>query len=414
MSPLARSESPRGIKINHIVGVILTLFCLIFLGCAGGSLTENLNASDIMVVQYLNGNMETYSTPGWKPQWFGKVTKYQKRTNYDFLAPGRGSSSKEDHSIKVRFNDAGEGNISGSIAWEMPRSKETILRLHSLYGSQEAVERQLVSSVVNKAVYMTGPLMSSRESYAERRNELLSLIDDQIQHGVYRTRTIQRKEVDPIDENKEKIVQVVELVRDSSGNYARQDHSPLEEFDIKTFNLSINGVVYNETVEGQIKQQQAMAMQIQTAMVESKTAQQAALTAEQNGKAAAAKAKWEQEVIKTAAVTEAEKDRDVARLDAEAAEQEKRADILRGEGQATAQRLEMQANGALEQKLEAWKEVNLAYAEAIANYKGAWVPSTVMGGGSGGGNGAQAMIDLFTVKTARDLNLDMRQESGGK
>ena len=34
---------------------------------------------------------------------------------------------------------------------------------------------------------MTGPLMSSKESYAEKRNELLRLMEDQVQRGVYRT-----------------------------------------------------------------------------------------------------------------------------------------------------------------------------------------------------------------------------------
>lgn len=395
------------IPIKRIVVGVGAVLVLIFALSTVGSLVENLDASDLMVIQYLDGRMETFSTPGWKPQWFGRVTKYRKRTNYDFLASNRKGSS--DEAIEVRFNDAGHGKISGSIAWEMPMDRDKFIRLHTLYGSQEAIERQLVAQVVNKAVYMTGPLMSSRESYAERRNELLSLVDDQIQHGVYRTRTIQTREPDPIT-GQEKSVQVVEIVRDSSGHFGRQDASPLEDFGIKTFNLAINGVIYDESVEGQIKQQQQMVMAVQTAIVEAKTAEQAALTAEQNGKAQAAKAKWDQEVVKATEVTSAEKDLAVAELQAKTAEQYKRQQILEGEGDAGKQRLVMQANGALEQKLAALVEINKAYADAIQNYKGNWVPGVVMGGSSEksiAGSGAQEMIQLLTIKAAKDLGLDM-------
>lgn len=34
---------------------------------------------------------------------------------------------------------------------------------------------------------MTGPLMSSKESYAEKRTNLIRFIEDQISNGVYKT-----------------------------------------------------------------------------------------------------------------------------------------------------------------------------------------------------------------------------------
>jgi hypothetical protein len=42
--------------------------------------------------------------------------------------------------------------------------------------------------------------------------------------------------------------------------------------------------------------------------------------------------------------------------------------------------------------------------------QGNWVPSVVMGGGHGtqtAGSGAQELLDLLTVKTARELGFDM-------
>lgn len=66
------------------------------------------------------------------------------------------------------------------------------------------------------------------------------------------------------------------------------------------------------------------------------------------------------------------------------------------------------ADGALEQKLAAWVKAQEAWSKAIAEYKGAWVPTVQMGDQKGSGNGANALMDLLTTKTAKDLALDFR------
>jgi len=113
---------------------------------------------------------------------------------------------------------------------------------------------------------------------------------------------------------------------------------------------------------------------------------------------------------KNVAETEAKQKLEVARLDAEAAKQFKLAEIERGEGEAKRRQLVMEADGALEKKLAAFVEVQKAYAQAIGQHQGSWVPQVVMSapqGGAAQGNGAQALIDLFTAKTAKDLSLDL-------
>jgi hypothetical protein len=156
-------------------------------------------------------------------------------------------------------------------------------------------------------------------------------------------------------------------------------------------------------------QQQAL-MQVQLAVARAKEAEQEAITVAKRGEAEAARAKWEQEVVKARAVTEAQQKLEVAKLDAESAEQFKRAETLRGEGEANRRRLVMEADGALEKKLGATMEVSKLYANAIQNYKGSWVPNIVMGGGNGAqaaGSGAQELINLLTAKTAQELGLDI-------
>lgn len=372
------------------VAIVLMIF-------ASFNLWENLDADKIMVIQSpVKGSLTWHTSAGIKWQGLGKVTKYQKRDIYEFEIP-------------VRFNDGGHGTIVGSIQYEMPLDAENLAELHTKFGSQRAVESALIQTVTNKAVYMTGPLMSSRESFAEKRNYLIRYVEDQIANGVYRTTS---KEVKVIDQmtGQEKTATVVEIVQEA-GVPVRQEEAVLQEFGIRTFNFAISSLPYDQAVENQIKAQQSLAMDVQTAIAAAKKAEQNAITAEKNGEAEAMKSKWEQEVIKARVVTEAEQQRDVAKLNMEAAGFQKQKLILEGEGEAAKKRLVFSANGALEQKLEAWVAVNQAYAAALKEFKGPMVPSVVMtGDGKGSGMNASTVMDFIGVKMARDLGLDMEMK----
>lgn len=381
---------------RKLLAMLIGLVLLFVLLIVSFSLFENLDARQIMVIQSpIKGKLTWYTTPGVKWQGFGKVTKYTKRDQFWF-SQMTDQGKKHDESIKVRFNDAGHALISGSIAWEMPIDEKNLTALHIKYGSHFAVEQQLVRTILEKAIYMTGPLMSSTESYAEKRNELLSLIEDQVQRGVYRTETFQEKKPDPVT-GVIKTVNVVKLAMDKQGLPMRAETSPLTDFGIKTFNLAINEVRYDKQVEEQIQQQQRAIMQVQIALAQAKEAEQKAITVGKEGEANAAKAKWEQ------AVTEGEQRMKVAELDMKAAEMKKKELILLGEGEGTRRKLVMEADGALAQKLDTYLEANKVWADAAAKYQGNWVPM-FMSGGSGvqAGSGVQQFMDLFTLKLAKE------------
>lgn len=380
---------------------IVSLFVLVGIF----QMVVSVDQNDIMVIQSpVSGNLTWYTQGGAHLQWFGKVTRYHKRTQFWFSSKND-QGQKTDESIVVRFNDGGHANLSGSIAWEMPLDEQHLNMIQQKYGSQEAVEQQLVRTVVEKCVYMTGPLMSSAESYAEKRNDLIQLIEDQIGNGVYQTQTVESKMPDPIT-GEQKTVSVVKLRQSDKGLPLRQEESPLKTFAIKTYNLSLNNVKYDDRVEAQIQTQQQAKMQVQTAIANAKKAEQDAITAQKNGEAEAAKAKWAQEVIKAQAVTEGQQKLAVAELEAKAAEQYKRAQILRGEGEGAYKRAVMVADGALDKKLAAWVDVNKAYAAAIGAYQGNITP-TVVSGGSAADHSGMSFMDLLKVKAAKDLALDM-------
>jgi hypothetical protein len=279
--------------------------------------------------------------------------------------------------------------------------------LHSKFGNQLAIEQQLIRPVVERAMLATGPLMSSKESSASRRNDLLSLIEDQMVYGVYKTTSTVEKVKDAFS-NEDQTVTVVKPIADATapGGYSRQEESPIIKFGIHVYSFNINAVKYEDKVEKQIESQQELAMMVQTSMAKAKQSEQEKITVEQQGQTNVAKAKYEAEVGKQTAVTEAEKKVAVATLDVKAADLYKQEQTLIGEGDAARRSKAQAADGQLDKRLAAWVEVQKAYADAMG--KQSWVPQYQMGGSSAssGATSAQEMISLLTAKTARDLALD--------
>jgi len=407
---------------------------------AAPKLIENIDANELTVIQSpWSGELKWYTQPGPVWQGMGEVTSYPRRQTYDFTGDRNG--------IEVRFNDGGHAKMYGSIQYELPSDPKLLTEIHLKYHDPAKLQKELVETVTNASVYLVGTLMSSKESYAEKRNDLIHYITDQIQNGIYRTRQKTEWVKDPVT-NVDKQVIAAEIIMDKEGNPLRQEQSAIGKFQIKVFNFTIKRIPYDETVEKQIQQQQVIAMDIQTSAAELKKAEQRALTVEQQGRANATEAKWKQEVEKATATTRAEQealvaktnaDRDatvakiaadrekvvaetqaaqrlqVAELDKKSAEQTKQTNILLGEGEAARKKLVLEADGALQQKLETIVRIAEVNATALKEYRGNIVPNTMIGSGGsaaavGVGNGANAVNDFLNLqimKSVKDLNLDM-------
>ena len=396
----SNSQFPIPLRWFGVAGMVV-LFIIGF--ALSGSLMEQVDADEIVVIQApMSGKLTAYTQSGMKWQGLGKVTTYKKRGTYSF---------KND----IRFNDGGAGIVRGSIQYIMPLSAEQVIGLHEQFNSREAVEQDLIEKTTNKSIYMTGPLLSSTESYASRRTDLIRWINDQIENGIYQTETETVKQLNPLTGDSTTIT-IASIRTDSGGRELRQEMAYLSSFGITTANFAVDGIDYDGKVQQQIDEQQKNIMSVQTSMANARRAEQERITAEQQGLANAAVARAEQEVIKAREVTAAEQRLAVAKLDQQAADAEKTANILRGQGEAERKRLVMNADGALDTKLKAWIEVQKAYAAAISEYKGAWVPSVVMGQGNGSGisgGGALQLIEMLSAKTANDLALDLSNKKGG-
>lgn len=443
---LASRSSP----VGKIAAIILAVILAIVVWTA----IYRVDATEVAVFQApIAGTLSVESTPGWYFRLGSSVHGYRKQDNYSFEWADK---TDKDRSILVQFNDGGKAHIGGNVQWEMPQDKDHVLALHVLYGSQDGVDQALMRNAINRAMILTSPLMSATESYAARRAEFLAAFADQLENGIYEIRTQEVKQADPIT-GEMKTVKLASITRDKDGNPIRAEESPLKKYGIKIQPPTITHVVYEEKVEAQIQQQRDNTLAIQTSQAEARKAEQAAITATKNGEAKAAAAKWEQEVVKAKAVTEAgqqaevariaaerekvvaetnaardknvaetaaardksvaetaaQRDLDVATLGAQSAEQYKLQQTRIGEGDGARRQAVMAADGALAQKLEAYVSAQKYWADAFARYGGDIVPRVVTGGGGAAGqpqqtNGFAEFMGLMAAKTANDLALDMR------
>jgi hypothetical protein len=375
---------------------------LIFILFAG-RIVENVDNSEIVIIQNsFTGKISIYTVPGPVVQNFGTATHY-KKSNQFWFSKKHDENNKdneregEDQSIKIRFNDGGHGQISGSVRWYMPSDEKAILKLHTDFGSQQAIEQQLIRQVVTKAVYMTGPLMSSKESSAEKRNDLLSYIEDQSINGVYRTKQEDIKVHDDLM-NTDKTITVVRIV-EKNNLPLRQEISAIKAYNINLQGLALNAIDYDDEVEKQIKVQQQAYMQVQTAIANSKKAEQDAITTELQGKAAAAKAKWEQEVIKAQAITQAEQQKEVAALEAQTALLEAQKVKTDADAKSYANTRLVSAGLTPQERAQFEKDTKIGVAEALSKIV---LPTTYMNGGNSGKDGSSLLESILGVKLLGD------------
>jgi len=388
------NQMPIGKKILLIS---LTILGIVFL-CSIGSLVEFVDSTEYVIVQPVTGNAYVVDRQGPFLQNYGTCYHYKLRDQFWFSS--KADEGKDaDESIKIRFSEGGHANISGSISYQMPLSDEDRLRLHRNYKSQAGVRHELVKQIMAKSIYMSGPLMTSKESAAEKRQDLLSYIEDQAMFGIYKTVQADIKVHDELA-NTDKVITITKIVTDKSGVPLRQGDSPAKSYNISLSNLTINEIKYDESVEAQIKTQQEATMMIQTSIANARKAEQDAITAEQKGKADAATAKWKQEVLKAEAVTKAQQSKEVAALDAQTA-------IFEAQKVKTAADAKAYENARLVQAgLSPWdkatieKETKIGVAAELAKMT---LPSTVFIGGGNAGS-PQASI-LESILSAKLLNL---------
>lgn len=396
------SNGPKKLSKKQVTTIIVGSIVFLFL-CFIGKFGEDVKNEQIVVNQYpFSGKMVYWTDPGFKWQWFGRTTKYYKTQQFWF-----GGKDIEGNShgtpIKVIFNDASVGYIYGSLRVKLPTDVEHLSLIQTAYNGMNRLMNDLVAQNVTKVIYASGPLMSAFESYAEKKNDMVFYITDQLTNGVYKT-SIKEIETEDSFTGETKKLKVASLVSNENApnGYVRSEKSPFAAYGVEIDQVSISEITYDEKVNQQIQTQQQANMSIQTKKAEALAAQQDAIKAEAEGKAAAAKAKWEQERIKATEVTKAEQEREVARLAAEKAEFDKKRIIAEGQAEAEANRLKVAAGLTPQERVEWEYKTKVGVAEALAKSNVSWVPKVMLSGNGSSTSTAMDAVGLNMLLQAVD------------
>lgn len=383
-------------KILGIAGIAVAILLIVF----SGMLFEDADKSKNYVCQMpFTGAYRVWTDGGLQWQGGGTVREYSKTSQIEFTELEKNDegyiSNGENPAASTTFNDKGRGFIVGSFRVVLPVDDQNMMKIQRDFGSEKALINNLVRPTLYKVVTSCGPLMSSLESVSETRTDLIHYITDQLNNGVYKTRSRKTEVVNEITGEKEVRTQA-EIITDSNspGGYKRQENSPFSQYGITCGLVSITDIKYDKATQSQIDAQKQANLAVITAKTQATKAMQDAITIEEKGKAEAAQARWEQEKLKAVAVTKAEQEKEVSRLAAEKAKFDKEKIIAEGQAEAEANRLKVQAGLTPQEKAEWDYKTAVGVAKALADSKVQWVPSVMMGNGSGNGNSAMDAVGL--------------------
>lgn len=376
------------------------------------------------VVQWPNGTTFVKFTPGMYLSLFGTTESYPDELTFDYEGGEVGTSGQ--NGIKVRYQDGGTGTTYGKLRVKLPTDEATMLKLHRSVRSKEGLANRIIQPIVKEAHNMTAGLMTSEAAYAEKRGTYIQWVDAQLRNGKFVTELIKTDTTDEAGKTVEKLVPRIKV--DSKTGQPLHTSSVFEEYGITIGSSPITDWDFEQKTLDQISEKRKATMAIITAKANAERAKQDAITAEQQGLADVMKARYEKEVIKVQSIVDAERAKEVAVIDAkkqvEVAKQTKlqneqtkfammeyeAAEKARGRGDAAYKKMVMEADGALQAKLNAYVEVQKNFAREFGKQK--WVPEFAMGTTATDTNGSAAtdLIQLLNAKAARDLSLDLQMK----
>ena len=384
------------ISKKSISGIVIAIIAVVFVAFSG-MLFEQTDRSKIYVCQMpFTGEYKVWTEGKLEWQGGGDIDVYRKTSQIvyeglkkegdDYVLVG------DNPAAKTTFNDNGKGYIIGSFRVEMPTDNKHIEKIQEDYGSEESLIEALVKPQLYKVITACGPLMSSLESVAETRTDLIAHITDQLNNGVYKTKVIKIQVPNTITGELETRNQA-DLIEDATapGGYLRQEVSPFGKYGIKCGQVSVIDIKYDDDTQKQIDAQRNANLASITLKTQALEFQQKAIKAEEEGKAAAAEARWEQEKEKAIAVTRAQQEFEVAELEAKKAKQIALKVQAEGEAKAAANRALVAAGLTPAERAEWDYKTAVGIAEALAESQVQWVPQIMMGGTSGNNSAMDAV-----------------------
>jgi len=384
-------------KNKKVFAIAFVILAILFLVMARGLFQTN-NAGYFQVKQAaITGTMTVRFDAGTYGQWFADISEYKNVATCG-IGAHQGEGSADIAAVPVIFNDGSKADISALIRVKLPTTIEGAINLKKEYAQgYEHFIRSGIVPIVQNAIKLGANLRSAQDAYTTLAL-FQQAVEDQLKNGIYVTKSDKVERTTTTGDVEEHRVTV--LVYDTVTGQPLRTPNRLQELGCEVLECVIDVPAFDSKVDEMIAARKDEAMKTELAKQSAIRAKQDALTAEEQGKANVATAKYKQEVVKVEAVTIAQKEFEVAELNAKKAEEEKKALISKGEGEAERNRLKVKAGLTPQEEVEWNYKTSVGVAAELAKVN---VPSIVVSGGSGSGGGSVSPMDAIGVNMLLDI-----------
>ncbi len=423
LDPLKRAKT----LLTSIIASLSAFFFII------GSVSYN-DAGKAVHVQTIFGSESVKVDVGWYFSGWGTSTEYPHQINIT-----HGSDNIDPYN--VRMADNWTGAVFQTTRFIIPLDTNQFLKLHHDFRSPKRLVTSLLKPAVTSSLDSTANLFSMEEYYAggkrdEFKNEFKNAVEkgrakvrQTVIDGITTATTQKVLATDDVEDtstnNNVKTQKIIMTkITDESGNVVREEHDYMS-YGITVGSAIVETLVPDDKFESQIQARKDAASRRIVAQEQRREQEEQKLLAIQTGETDIAKRQAQSKVLQIEKTTNAETEKQLAIIEANKAREQANIaketaminlDKAKLEAQTTKtladakayeKKAIIEADGALEKKLEAWVQAQAVWADAAKEMN---VPTNVFGGSSAtsGVNASESLMQMLSIKTAKDLALDMK------
>lgn len=379
-------------KVTMVFAAI-GLFVLIMLS---SEIVETNDAGFFQIKQAaLSGDMSVISQPGTYGQWFGEIITYKNVATIRIGGVETEGSANLD-SVKVIFNEGSKADIAALVRIELPSTDEERLNLKREFsGGFGHFIRSGIVPIVENAIKLAANLRSAQDAYTTLAL-FQQAVEDQLRNGMYVTKSVKVIVTKNTGDTEQQFKTQIVVGRD--GLPLRMQNR-LSELGCKVKECVISMPKFDEKVEESIAKRKDEAMLTELAKQKALRSKQDAITAKETGKANIAKMEAERLVEKIKAVTDAQKDFEVAEFNRKRDAEIAKAKLITMKANADGNRLLVNAGLTPIDRANIDKETAIGVAEHLSKWVG---PQIVIGGG-GTGKGGSGIENALMIQMMQDI-----------
>jgi hypothetical protein len=301
----------------------------------------NVDAGRYMMEQKPSGELVPHMTPGYKfiipfvtsTKFYNEVTTVTYDEN-----PGRATSSNK--SYPVTFADTYGGDIQGSFRIELPKDPEQFVLIHKAFKRYDNFVDNGIEKFTNELLAYTANQYTGEAFMQGGQNEYKSRLFDQATKGLYVTKrtavkmnrqvgsvTLKNDKAGETSNSQQTVFRNI-IQRDENGKPLREAN-PMAKYGVKVTQVTVDGFLPEPALKTFMQNKKDMIQKRQKLIENQENEKQAAITAKLKGDRERVEAKQKMLREKDAAVIQANKEVELARLTAtrEAVDRQKLADL---------------------------------------------------------------------------------------